>query len=66
MKQFSIHGATHFQRKACVKEAIQQQAPPNVISFVGNEAEFKDLKNLEEWLEKHQPGQQKNIIIFIL
>ena len=52
MKQFTIHGATHFQRKACVKEAIQQQAPLNVI-FVGNEAEFKkDLKNLEEWLEK--------------
>ena len=53
MKQFTTHGATHYQRKACVKDAMQQQAPPNVISFVGNEADFKkDLENLEEWLEK--------------
>ena len=41
MKQFTTHGATHFQRKACVKDAMQQQAPPTVISFVGNEADFK-------------------------
>lgn len=53
MKQFTTHGATHYQRKACVKDAMQQQAPPTVISFVGNEADFKkDLDNLEEWLEK--------------
>lgn len=53
MKQFTIHGATHYQRKACVKDAMQQQAPPNLVLFVGDEADFKkDLKNLEEWLEK--------------
>ena len=53
MKQFTTHGATHYQRKACVKDAMQQQAPPTVISFVGNEADFKrDLENLEEWLEE--------------
>ena len=52
MKQFTTHGATHFQRKACVKDAMQQQAPPTVISFVGNEADFKkDLDNLEDWVK---------------
>ena len=60
MKQFTIHGATHFQRKACVKNAMRQQAPPNVISFVKNEADFKkDLENLEKWLKEAPAWSQE-------
>ena len=52
MKQFTIHGATHSKRKACVKDAMQQQAPPNVIPFAGNKGDLKrDLDNLEDWVK---------------
>ena len=29
MTQFDVHGCTHFQRKALVTKAMEQQAPPN-------------------------------------
>lgn len=49
MKQFNIHGCTHFQRKALVTEAMQQQAPPNNLIQFNNEyykwrEEIRELK----------------------
>jgi len=45
MKQFNTHGCTHYQRKALVTEAIQQQAPPN-----------KDANKLNEYKDKALPS----------
>jgi len=45
MTQFNIHGCTHYQRKALVTEAIQQQAPPN-----------KDANKLNEYKDKALPS----------
>ena len=42
MTQFNVHGCTHFQRKALVTEAMQQQAPPNKNA---NE-EYEEFQNL--------------------
>lgn len=54
MKQFNIHGCTHFQRKALVTEAMQQQAPPN------NNANEEYKGNPEPWTT----GPLNNVIQF--
>lgn len=73
-KAFTIHGATHEQRKACVENAINEQAPPQdcpcckdkFVSMPQRHFILEELDTLEEWVKEADPWSDDKAHIMAL